>query len=60
MLDDRSIRAHLKELPPSQADTDPLYLRVRELGTRVQDALTEIFFASDTPLRDLTIRYGVF
>jgi hypothetical protein len=60
MLDDRGIRAYLRELPPSQADTDPQYQRVRELGTRVQDALTEIFFTSDTPLRDLTIRYGVF
>lgn len=60
MLDDRDVRRHLDTLPPSQADTDPQYQRVRELGTRFQDALNEIFFAAGTPLRDLTIRYGVF
>lgn len=60
MLDDRDVRRHLDTLPPSQADTDPPYQRVRELGARVQDALNEIFFSAGTPLRDLTIRYGVF
>lgn len=60
MLHDPEIRSHLKRLPPSQADTDPVYLRARELGTRFQDALTEIFFHADTPLRGLTTRYGVF
>lgn len=60
MLNDHELRRHLDTLPPSQADTDPSYQRVRELGTRVQDALTEIFFSSGTPLRELTIRYGVF
>jgi predicted nucleotidyltransferase len=60
MLHDPGTRAHLDALSPSQADTDAAYQRVRELGTRFQDALTEIFFSSGTPLRELTIRYGVF
>ena len=60
MLHDPEIRMHLQTLPPSQADTDPVYLRARELGARFQDALTEIFFHADTPLRSLTTRYGVF
>lgn len=60
LLDDPRTRGHLNALSPSQADADPVYQRVRELGTRFQDALTEIFFHADTPLRGLTIRYGVF
>jgi predicted nucleotidyltransferase len=60
MLHDRDVRRHLDTLSPSLADTDAAYQRVRELGTRFQDALTEIFFSAGTPLRDLTIRYGVF
>lgn len=60
MLNDPDLRRHLDTLSPSHADTDPAYQRVREIGTRFQDALTEIFFSAGTPLRDLTIRYGVF
>ncbi|HEX6037149.1 nucleotidyltransferase family protein [Longimicrobium sp.] len=60
MLNDRDVRRHLDTLPPSQADTDAQYQRVRELGARFQDALNEIFFSAGTPLRDLTIRSGVF
>ena len=53
-------RAHLRALLPAQADADPEYQHARRLATRIQDALTEIFFYCDTPLRELTIRYGVF
>ena len=53
-------RDHLQALLPWQADADPVYQHARELGRCFQDALTEIFFTCDTPLRDLTIRYGVF
>lgn len=60
ILHDQGSRDHLKALPPSHADTDHTYQRVRALGADFQDALTEIFFTRDTPLRDLTIRYGVF
>lgn len=60
LLDDPDRRAHLKSLAPSQADDDPEYQHVRALGTRFQDALTELFFVADTPVRELTIRYGVF
>ena len=58
LLDGR--RAHLKALVPSRAEEDPVYQQARQLGRRVQDALTEIFFERATPLRELTIRYGVF
>ncbi|HEY0019204.1 MAG TPA: nucleotidyltransferase domain-containing protein [Longimicrobium sp.] len=60
LLHDESRREHLKKLRPDAADEDAEYQRVRDMGTRFQDALTEIFFTCDTPLRDLTIRYGVF
>jgi hypothetical protein len=60
VLHDPQRRKHLDTLAPSQADTDTEYQRVRVMATRFQDALTEIFFHRDTPLRELTIRYGVF
>ncbi|HYW11066.1 MAG TPA: hypothetical protein VE871_03890, partial [Longimicrobium sp.] len=60
VLHDPSRRAHLDTLPPSQADGDPEYQAVRHMATRFQDALTEMFFHPGTPLRELTIRYGVF
>ena len=60
MMHDVDIRQHLKQLPPSAADEDAVYGRVRYVGNEFQEALTEIFFRCETPLRDLTIRYGVF
>lgn len=60
LLHDPEVRKHLDELEPSRAYTDPEYQRIREVGTRFQDALTEVFFAGNTPLRELTMRYGVF
>lgn len=60
LLNDRDRRDHLNELPPEKADDDAEYVKVRELGARFQDALTTIFFDSETPLRELTRRYGVF
>jgi predicted nucleotidyltransferase len=60
LLDDRDSRKRLSELPPEEADRDPVYAAVRDLGKRFQDALTRMFFDAGTPLRDLTIKYGVF
>lgn len=60
ILNDPDRRGHLTTLAPSHADTDPAYQQVRMLGTEFQDALTELFFTAPTPVRDLTIRYGVF
>lgn len=60
LLDDQEWRARMKKLPPAEADTDADYQRVRELGTRFHAALTEIFLVRKTPVRDLTMRYGVF
>jgi hypothetical protein len=60
LLGDPDRRKHLESLPPTQADSDEEYQRVRDMGGRFQDGLTETFFSPTTPLRDLTIRYGVF
>ncbi len=60
LLDDAGWRKHLKDLAPGDADGDPAYRAVRELGGRFEDALTEIFFDRDTPVRELTRRYGLF
>lgn len=58
-LSDRR-REHLKELTPAAAGEDGVFAEAREVGQRFQDALTRMFFESDTPLRELTKRYGVF
>ncbi|MBB4636528.1 nucleotidyltransferase domain-containing protein [Longimicrobium terrae] len=58
LLDDEDKRERLKNLSPGDADSDPLYREASALGKAFQDALGEIFFSE--PLRDFTIRYGVF
>ncbi|HEX8392599.1 MAG TPA: nucleotidyltransferase domain-containing protein [Longimicrobium sp.] len=60
ILHDPERREHLEQLAPARADSDPEYQRVREIGQRFQDGLTELFFPRDTPLGGLTMRYGVF
>lgn len=60
LLHDAERRAHLERLLPTHADGDPEYERVREMGMRFQDGLTELFFSGETPLARLTTRYGVF
>jgi hypothetical protein len=60
ILNDPDRRRNLKRLRPEKADTDAEYAKVREIGSRFQNALTSIFFDSDTPLQELTRRYGVF
>jgi predicted nucleotidyltransferase len=60
VLHDEDRRKHLKALVPAQADSDREYSHVRDLGKQFQNALTAMFFSADTPLRDLSIDYGVF
>jgi hypothetical protein len=59
LLDD-SRRDHLDGLSPEGAHTDDVYKHVRLMSDRFQDALTRMFFDSETPLPELTKRYGVF
>ncbi len=60
LLDDESSREHLENLRPEHATGDTIYQAVREMGQQFQGALTEMFFDSETPLPELTKRYGVF
>jgi len=60
LLDDPGRRKRLDELAPGDVDDDLDYRAARELGVRFEDALTEIFFDRDTPVRELTRRYGLF
>ncbi|HEV7591406.1 MAG TPA: DUF294 nucleotidyltransferase-like domain-containing protein [Longimicrobium sp.] len=59
MLNDAR-REHLDGLSADVAGEDPVYEEARAMGQRFQDALTRMFFESDTPLPELTKRYGVF
>jgi predicted nucleotidyltransferase len=53
-------RVHLKEMTVEAAIGDSIYDEVRRIAQRFQDGLTALFFERNTPLRDLTTRYGVF
>jgi hypothetical protein len=58
VLNDDGKRRTLEQLRPEDAEHDPVYQEARHLGTRFHDALTRLFFQE--PLREFTIRYGVF
>jgi len=61
LLDDRALRERLKELAPEDAGQDETYRRAREIGSRFQTALDDIFFQPNgTKIPDLTREYGVF
>jgi predicted nucleotidyltransferase len=60
VLDDAEHRNVLKTLSPETAERNEVYEAARGLATEFQQALTEMFFDSRTPLADLTRRYGVF
>jgi predicted nucleotidyltransferase len=60
LLNDQAWRARMKNLAPAAADGDADYQQVRALGSRFHEALTDIFLVRKTPVRDLTMRYGVF
>jgi hypothetical protein len=60
LLDDEGWRRHLDDLRADAADTDAVYGHAKWMGTRFQEALTQMFFESKTPLPGLTKRYGVF
>jgi predicted nucleotidyltransferase len=60
LLNDPARRRHLDRLPAEGSDHDEVYRHAKGAATRFQDALTQMFFDSETPLPRLTRRYGVF
>ena len=60
ILDDSSKRATLDGLDFEAAASDATYLETRKIGSGFQEALTNLFFASNENLAKCTQRYGVF
>lgn len=60
LLDDPEWRSHMEALTPAEVDGDERYRVFKKLADRFENALTEIFFDRDTPVRELTRRYGLF
>lgn len=60
ILNSAEDREALDKVRPEQSQSDPLFGRAREIGDRFQDGLSGLFFGSDSELRDVTQRFGVF
>jgi len=61
LLDDKTIRDHLDELSPGDAEGDTRYQRARKIGHDFQRALDDVFFEDNgTGIPVLTRKYGVF
>jgi hypothetical protein len=60
ILNDGSARAQLENLPMKAAYADETFGKARKISHDFQEALKDIFFIKDGPLKDFTIKYGVF
>ena len=60
ILDEDGKRTKLDNLDYEHAGKDPLFQQVRGAGEKFQAALNELFLKSGSPLRELTLKYGVF
>ncbi len=60
LLDDDKVRGQLESLSMKEAYQDPTFEKAREISHRFQEALQSIYFITDGPLREFTLKYGVF
>src|SRR5690606_19759619 len=60
VLNNEKERKHLEQLSPKDIQEDEIYQKLRKHAHTYQNALTEMFFRAETPLKDFTIRFGVF
>ena len=60
ILENETNREHLSKLSPKDIMKDQLYLGLRDQSHIYQEALSEMFFNVDTPLKEFTIKFGVF
>lgn len=60
MLNDNRLREHIQSLPMEDVYNDKAFLKARENAHLFQQALDQIFFYEDTPLKQFTIKYGLF
>ena len=59
-LNDKDKRQALESVQPQHAYQDPVFSEFRDLSHELQEILTNIFFDSQSRLRHLTLKYGVF
>lgn len=55
-----NVRVHLKNLPVSRMETDPVFQEGREIRHDFGEALKEIFLKRESPIQQLMIERGVF
>jgi predicted nucleotidyltransferase len=60
ILNDEEQRTHLEQLAPADAADDPAYDAARAISHDFQSGLTELFLSDSSPLKDLTLQYGIF
>ena len=60
MLNDEVLREHIEKLEWGKVYNDDKFLLARENAIRFQDALTNIFLTEKTPLKDFSLKYGIF
>jgi hypothetical protein len=60
ILNDGLMRTQLENLPMKAAYSDETFGKARKISHEFQEALKDIFFIKDGPLKDFTIKYGVF
>jgi hypothetical protein len=60
LLNDEALREHIKNLSMKEVYDDSKFLKARKNANSFQQALTQIFFYENTPLKEFTITYGVF
>lgn len=60
MLNDDDLRDYIKKLPMKDVYTDAKFLKARNNAHTFQEALDKIFFYEDTPLKEFTLKYGLF
>jgi predicted nucleotidyltransferase len=60
LLANKSSREYLDALPVQNLERDPLFQDARSIRREFGDSLSEIFLSPQSPLYNLTIKYGVF
>ena len=60
LLNDKPMRDYLDNLSINEMDNDKKYTKAQTVRREFGDALLKIFLGQESPLRDLTIQYGVF
>ncbi len=60
MLNNDSVRNHIEGLPINDVYSDSLFSEARNNAHLFQEALDNVFYYEETPLKKFTLKYGVF